>query len=359
MFTDEMGAAGGVRNSAYTWLKSLEHAPTINLQSAMDEIEYRKQNPLPPAMPRQRRLPQKVGMDELFNVVQSLKRDVRLIRDAQSKAGAEDWIQRNGLEEHLYVDARDIDGDDIPDIVVRDRTTRKPYIVKGYTTEQSQYPLKHKYFTKYPLAADRKGNPYRDFIDDGIVESFGDGGYNRKYTDEYEQTMKKARAAGYKVQVPKTTLTNNQAFKFFIMKPLMSAFKAIMNHVTENNYKSDALLARNLEAWFRENIVTIPVLARVYGEGILETPKEEWRKLALRKEIKEGCKAVIQQLIAHRKDEGVLMALIDTMIVLINNNGGIPKGVDLEEVKTLMVTNLEREKYWKQPKLPAAVAAAA
>jgi hypothetical protein len=357
-YEEDLGPLNTIRDGIWTALNARGiNPPHLDLQSQISDIAYRKSlPPAPKAPPRQRKVLERIGVGEddskegLFQIIQGLKRDIRLIKDAQSKAGAEDWIQRNGLENQLYVDDRDIDGDSIPDIIVRRRDTRKPYIVKGYTTEQSSYPLKHEYYDMYPTAADRVGNSYRTFLEDDIVDSIDDGGYSRTYTNDILDKAKKSRAAGYKVSLASKPMTNNQAFKYHFMKPLMKAFKDACWDL-EYDLHLDPLLARNIEAWTRENVITVPVMIRVYGNEIFQVDKADWRKLSQRKEIKDGCKLMIQYLSANKAQNDIINALVETIVNIIATHKGLPEGANPDQIKIQMKGKLVKMKEWLEPKL--------
>jgi hypothetical protein len=352
-YLPDIGYLNELRGKVNGLLQS-QNAPRLNLQEQIAEINYRRDNPTPKAPPRQRRLPEKntQALQSLFNVVADLKQDVRLIKDAQSKAGAEDWIQRNGLEDHLFVDDRDIDGDNVPDIIVRRRAAnpqdRTPYIIKGYTTDPSKYPLKNKYYSQYPLAADRVGHSYQDFLDYELVQGYGDHGYTRNIKPEYQKVIEDSRAKGYGIRQPRKNLTNNQVFKHFIMKPLMNVYREVLKTEFPNakNTGLDGLVVRNLEAAIRDNLVTVPVMVKVYGEEILNTDKENWRKLSQRKEVKEGCKFVLQELVSRKNTNEVITPLVEALIDFLAQTNSIPAGVDPNELKEFMAIQIEESKYW-------------
>jgi hypothetical protein len=142
--------------------------------------------------------------------------------------GAENWIRRAGLQDKLFVDDTDVDGDDYPDIVVRERAyPHAPYIVKGYTTTSSNYPLRSDYYNVYPTASSRKGHSFREFVDDHFIESYGDHGLTRAYKPKILAHAEKMKKAGYDIRLPSKVLSIPQAFKIFIMKPIMTEIKAV------------------------------------------------------------------------------------------------------------------------------------
>jgi hypothetical protein len=302
-----------IRNQLYS--DANINLPKRNLGEAVSYIQaadqFRAQNRA--ARPQAiRKLPPKTGMDELFKLVQDLHRDIKLVKDAQSKAGAEDWIVRNGLQDSLYVDDADIDGDHVPDIIVRDRATRKPYIVKGYTTGDSNYPIRNLYYSRYPLAKDRKDTSMQEFIHDSMYE---DKGVNRTTKDGVEEALKVIKQAGYKV--PKTTkLSVAQAFKNTLMKPIMQAIKAYAKD-TNVMLKLTGPFVTKLESYLRFNMITLPVLRALYGDEIMQQDQETINRLSAAKEVKDACRNLADDLFSHlsyQVTEDLSRAILTEMI---------------------------------------------
>ena len=130
----------------------------------------------------------KIGMKDLTKIVLDLNQDVKLIKDAQSLQGAQNWIERNGWNGKYGAYQKDVNGDTIPDIVVQrldsegNPIDNDYVIVNGYTTTDSTYPYRHAYYTQYPTRqerneAKRDGITYRSFI-------------NGMYNPQYEDGMK-------------------------------------------------------------------------------------------------------------------------------------------------------------------------
>jgi hypothetical protein len=361
-YYEDIGFLNDLRSKVSTNLANQGFKITpLDLDTTRNEIAeraaYQAQVPKPP--PRQRRLPERIGVGDesdkegLYQLVQGLKRDIRLIKDAQSKRGAEDWIVRNGLENHLYVDDRDIDGDSVPDIIVRRRDTSKPYIVKGYTTEQSNYPQRHLYYDTYPLAADRKDHSMRDYIDENAIDEFGDGGYTRTYTQPWQRIAEASTKAGYKFKLPNKKLTNNQVFKYFIMKPLVFAFKKVCK---ARNYKPNLPpnIMPRIEAYFRDNVIVMPVMKEVYKDKLFQTPKEEWPKLAQRQAVKDGCKLMLQQMIEDRLSPEIGVPLLRSLLDILQKEGAIafPNEETYNQIGSEMWQWLQQAELWQQSRLP-------
>jgi hypothetical protein len=292
----------------------------------------------------------KQDMDELFNVVALGKRDIKVVRDAQSKRGAENWIRKHGYEDLLYVDDRDYDGDRIPDIVVRTRDGDNPYIVKGYTTEQSNYPYRFSYHTAYPTAEDRKGHPMRDFNEDNFVTSYSPDGQVRRLNADAVNWDKHIVASGYKGARPNKRLTPAQAFKWFIMRPVMQTIKALYKH-WRTPLDIPAALPAKIEAMMRQNLITGPVMNKVYGEGIQQiTDPHEYHKLTQRKQIRDACAEFTGLVIIHKR-EFMRDLLMGTVAAMQTAGVNIPPEPTWEQAGTQLVELLESHPWWSHGKL--------
>jgi hypothetical protein len=354
VYQPDVGDLNTLRDNIHAGLGTY-NPPHLDLDQAVQNITYRQEHPPPRGPARARNLPVKEGMDVLLNLVQGLKRDVRLIKDAQSKAGAEDWIVRNGQQANLYVDDRDIDGDNIPDIIVRKRSDRTPYIVKGYTTEQSGYPQRYQYYTKYPLASDRKGHSYQDFIDETTVGQFTDGGYTRVPDERVLAALNQSKAQGYRVTLPKEKMTSVQAFKYFIMKPLIKGYKDFCKEFEGYQSQLTGQTVRTLETYLRNNLITIQVLRQLYGDQVLQVDGTLWKKLAQKKDVKQGCELMTKTLIKNRNMDDVVYALVKSTVDFIAaQNELIPQNVTNlppDDLVVDLISFLQQKPYWIQPRL--------
>jgi hypothetical protein len=324
-------------------------APVLSLDEAKTHLQFLNTNQRVPEQRQPRALPSKTYMDDLYKVVQDGKRDIKLIKDAQSKQGANEFILKHGLQDQLYVDDRDIDGDTIPDIIVRSRADNSPYIVKGYTTEQSSYPHRYKYFTEYPTAEERKGNPMRDYLEDYAVQGYSFDGQARQFDPEFASLNQKILSRGYKSLAPKPKLSPVQAFKRFIMKPVMTVIKKFYKFEAKDPLQIPADVAVKVEAILRNNLITAPVMVRVYGADVLQVqdPKD-WHKLSQRKEVKQGVSGMmgefIQQRILFAGDfvKGILDQLEILGVRVPNKDKSVP----------LITQFLQQDEDFNAPKLP-------
>jgi hypothetical protein len=356
LYKPDAASLNNLRKQVRSRLTSYQ-PPRLNAKEALEDIKYREANRAPRGPPRPRRLPPKEGMDELYNLVQNMRRDIRLIKDAQSKAGAEDWIIRNGQQENLYVEDKDIDGDGTPDIVVKTRDGRKPYIVKGYTTDQSSYPQRYYYFNKYPLKDDRKGHSMRDFYEEQAIDGYTNDGYTRVLNKDAVELLSKARSAGYKTSLPRTNMTSNQVFKQFIVKPIIRGYKEfIKEHYPLYQLNLTGLTVRNAEVYLRDNLVTAEVLKMIYGEEELsKIPGDYWKKLANRKDIKIGCEKLIRELVINRNN--IMAELILPIFEYFESQGQlIPEdasGLPMTDFIEDFIGYLVNKPYWQRTTLKA------
>jgi hypothetical protein len=315
-YKTDLGPMNEIRNHIYGKLAAKRDVPAIPIQGLVDEIKYKDDNKPEKGPRRPRVLPPKEGMDALFHVVGELKRDVKLIKDAQSIKGAEDWIVRNGYEKSLYVDARDFDGDGIPDIVVRTREGNKPYIIKGYTTDKSNYPDRLRYHTAYPLKENRKGHPMAEYLEEQMLDKYDDYGFTRIHKKEADEYAKRVKLAGYKAYHPKSKLSYIQAFKIHVFKPLLNIVKGFFKDM-KAALRLPPLAVRQLEGILRDNIITIPVMKRIYDIDFQDdTYKQYWTRLTQRKEVRDGCETVTKYIIDHLYQKQVYVPMIN--IVLYN-----------------------------------------
>ena len=239
----------------------------------------------------------KLGMNELQNIVLTMNQDIKQIKDAQSLAGARAWVQKHGPELY-HVEDVDVNGDNIPDIIVRNKDN-VPVIVNGYTTSESTYPYRYSYYTEFPTAKERKeareaGNTFREYVK---------GMYNPQY-DEYRMKIQrdkqgnpvfanqqglefetKIKNSGYtKIMRPKDK-TPYQAFVSGIVKPIYDALKLI-NRLLGKPTQS-TLLTKIAAVMWNETIL-IPAMVYVYGNDVGNVSDAEYKKLRNKAEVKNA-----------------------------------------------------------------------
>ncbi len=100
--------------------------------------------------------PSRIGIPEMMKVILDMQRDIRKISEAQSIEGAEQLAARWGKGHNAQVG--DINDDGIPDVVIYDEHGN-PVVVNGYTTTQSNHPVRYQYFKENPTKEQRRANP--------------------------------------------------------------------------------------------------------------------------------------------------------------------------------------------------------
>lgn len=119
--------------------------------------------------PKQVAAEKKPGMDALMNIVLDIKRDVKRVKSAIAPQNAEAMIQKHNQSSPnspWYLNKRDpngpavlanltdVNGDDIPDVIVYDKRGN-PLIVNGWTTKKSEWADDLVYNTALPTRAAR------------------------------------------------------------------------------------------------------------------------------------------------------------------------------------------------------------
>lgn len=119
--------------------------------------------------PKQVTAEKKPGMDSLMNIVLDIKRDVKRVKSAIAPQNAEALIQKHNQSSPnspWYLNKRDpngpavlanltdVNGDDIPDVIVYDKRGN-PLIVNGWTTKKSEWADDLVYNTALPTRAAR------------------------------------------------------------------------------------------------------------------------------------------------------------------------------------------------------------
>ena len=136
----------------------------------------------------------KIGMHELANIVLNLQRDFKRVSNALSVQGARDIVNRhNEKSPHApwNVTTDDINGDNIPDIIIRN-ANNDPIVVNGWTTKGSDYPERFVYYNKYPTREERKQHPYPAFKRDEL--------YQIQYDDNNVDVHKRGNVIGFNQQ---------------------------------------------------------------------------------------------------------------------------------------------------------------
>ena len=269
-----------------------------------------------------------IFMDELTKIILNLNQDVKQIKDAQSFEGAKKWVEKHGPD--LYeVNDEDINGDSIPDIIVRNKKTNQNVIVNGYTTDDSTYPYRYSYYTQYPTAEARKaarddGITYREHIKAmynpqydqwGMKLQRGANGeplYANQEGLKFEATMKNA---GYNKIIKPKDKTPYQAFVAGVVKPIYDVIKRI-NQM--QNLATNPQLLTKVAAIMWNQTILLPAMHYVYGAAIQQVDDKEWKKLRNKKQVKE---AILSYVKYYLSNERRLLDFVPLFVSVCNDGG--------------------------------------
>ena len=114
----------------------------------------------------------RIGMDQLANIVLNMQRDFKRVANALSVQGAQEIVDKhneNSPNAPWTVHNDDVNNDGIPDIIIRN-ANNNPIIVNGWTTKGSDYPARYKYYEANPTKEQRKANPYPKYKRDDLYQ---------------------------------------------------------------------------------------------------------------------------------------------------------------------------------------------
>ena len=98
----------------------------------------------------------KQGMNALWDIVLDNKKDIKRRRKAMTFTGAQDIVnKRNAANPNSApwsVSDEDVNGDNIPDIIIKNGSNH-PIYINGYTTAKSDWPARFNFYTDYDAAA--------------------------------------------------------------------------------------------------------------------------------------------------------------------------------------------------------------
>ena len=245
----------------------------------------------------------KVGMNELAKIVLDMNQDIKQIKQAQSLAGAQSWIETHGYNGKYGAYEKDINGDSIPDVVVQRLDNEgKPIdgnyvIVNGYTTGESTYPYRHAYYDAFPTREERKqarkdGLTYRAYINEMYRPQYEDQmkiiGYGSDLGKQFE---KKLKTAGYTKVIKPHDRSPYQVFCSSVIKPIFDVFK----HHLGNQLGGAAFSKIAATIW--NQAILAPAMVYVYGDDVLNVSDEEWKKLRNKKDVKRATKLRVVEYI--------------------------------------------------------------
>ena len=174
-----------------------ENNPVINEPLQNDFLankEMRRRRRQVPAQPLQERpilSHARIGMNELAHIVLDMQRDFKRVANALSVQGAQEIIDKhnyNSPDAPWHVTSNDENGDNIPDIIIRN-ANGDPIVVNGWTTKGSDYPERYQYYNAYPTRAERRAHPYPAYKKDVL--------YNIQYDMDNTDVHKRGDVTQY------------------------------------------------------------------------------------------------------------------------------------------------------------------
>jgi hypothetical protein len=295
-------------------------------------------------------LPPRTGVQELIPIVTQMHRDIKQIKEAQTLQGAQEYINRHGLQDDLEALRQDVDGDGIDDVLVRTKNTEFPYIINGYTTATSAFPYRSRYYADYPTKAARKEVPYKQYIDDKLGNVYTNYGLKRILNSNAVAWSDKLAAKGYKRLNTNPNISVPTVFKNVIMKPFMNALKAILKNANTGFSGAPiqyAQVIRATETELRDQLITNPALiaASVEGEAVFNKPEKEIKKLKNSKAVKEYSRFYMHELSRNRNENlpSIVAFCIETFV-----NSGILDSTFLNGLDNLTNT-IARSQEWLEP----------
>ena len=130
---------------------------------------------------------------------------------------AQDWLSHHKkLKEKWIVNEEDLNNDGITDVVVRDKRTREPIIINGWTHARDDFPYRRDYYHLSP--AEREGTTYGQWTRDQHFKSKRDEDTARIY--HYNPTSNTALAKmdqyrNEKYTMPVALKKRDSGFKVF------------------------------------------------------------------------------------------------------------------------------------------------
>ena len=280
----DKNSINGLRNN----LLQTQNLGKRNLNETLASIDFYQQHPIPrPKKPKKE--PYGEGMDVIGEQVLSGKRDIRRINDAQSLQGAQRWVRKHGFDEMYDVTNEDVDQDGIPDIIVKRRIDNKPIIVNGYTTVDSTYPYRYRYYTQFPTEEERTqyGKGFKGYIQDIWGPQYDENGLkvtSYSNNDAEEEFARKIKDAGY-VRILKPNDKN--VYQVFVSKVIKPIYNLLKKGTENGKYPNDKKLAKVASnVW--DKVFTTAAMVYVYGDEVLNVDESKWKKLKSRKEIKDA-----------------------------------------------------------------------
>ena len=210
--------------------------------------------------------PTHMGM--LANIVGTSagKQDIKRINNAMTVEGARQWIKNQKLDKYYTAEEKDIDGDGISDVLVRD-AAGKLVIVNGYTLKPSDYPLRKIY---YGLSKEERkpftqngGQGYRTWVNDAYYQPQYDAngisiqGFAGKNPDE-DPLTKRMVQAHFKTNIPHNR-SPYQVFARVFVKPIYDSTLQRFRLLRADGKKPNIFINVLSRAW--KQLIVIPILS--------------------------------------------------------------------------------------------------
>ncbi len=286
------------------------------------------------------------GMNELSKVILDEKRDIRRLNKAITIDGARRYADKLGNGHSA--DIVDLNKDGITEVVVFD-VNGNPIVINGYTTRQSDWPLRQKYY--------EERGPKNIDMGDGRMRYKTLGEYrneifqpvwnvdNPLHLDDYTQPAWAAGARNQKYKVPNPPKKRNiyRMFQDVLLKQVWDHMAA-QNHVTKKNYVTACAFAWNVM------ILSIAVIAKYGSEGyeLLVTNLREGNTVEA--SLKDACnkmkndatvKANIQHLVEMYYNAAVRdsRAIANLMVDALRNGNLLATGISMD------VANIRHQAY--------------
>ena len=278
-----------------------------------------------------------VGMNELAPILTQMARDIKVIRRTQDMPSAQRWASEMNTKHNTGYKANweDLDGDKVPELVVRDTNRDNALItVNGYTTVPSTWVDTLKYGADLPYDKRRemrkKGEPYPNkaewnkiftgakvSVDNPFELDISNVNDNRY--DEFGG-IQHLIDRGYKIKNYDKTKTYKQtayqAFNKFVFQPVFNGIKEALSLKAKDKGYTD--FARDWAFVFPSvgsitkacaisynQLVIVPVTQRICGDEAEEVLNDETllKKLKTKGAFKQGTKTEVLAIIDAVKNE--------------------------------------------------------
>lgn len=184
----------------------------------------------------------KIGMNDLMHIILDLQRDVKRVSNAISPQGAQKMVDKHNAENPSSpwtLHTNDINGDNIPDIIIRNKRG-EPMYVNGYTTKKSNYPLVYNYYKEHPTRESRKKYPLSQYKNDIMNVQYVNEG-NAELWGNLKEKWKRPKQfvndegldynmSGYSLRVPKRLSSYQRFVKYALGEVKNDAFQFILQN---------------------------------------------------------------------------------------------------------------------------------